>query len=247
MLEKVEGVIIRTQNYGETHVIATLFTDKLGKIGVIARGAKKPKSRMAAVSQMFIHGQYLVRIGKGLGVLEQGEVIQSHRRIREDIVLTAYASYIAELTDKLLDEKSQNYFIYQQFMATLKGLTEDKDPLALTMMYEMKLYKVAGFAPMLDYCQRCKQTEDISGFSVQEGGILCKRCLHIDPNYISINQTQLKLLRLFSEVGMERIANISVKEENKKVIKNILEQYYDTYGGLALKSRKFLKQIDLLS
>ncbi|WP_440895873.1 DNA repair protein RecO [Amphibacillus sp. Q70] len=247
MLEKVEGVIIRAQNYGETHVIATLFTDKLGKIGVIARGAKKPKSRMAAVSQMFIHGQYLVRIGKGLGVLEQGEVIQSHRRIREDIVLTAYASYIAELTDKLLDEKSPNYFIYQQFMATLKGLTGDKDPLVLTMMYEMKLYKIAGFAPILDYCQRCKQTKDISGFSVKEGGVLCKRCLASDPNHISINQTQLKLLRLFSEVGLERIANISVKEENKNKIKNILEQYYDTYGGLALKSKKFLKQIDLFS
>src|SRR5690625_3738160 len=98
MLEKVEGIIIRTQDYGETHVIATMMTDKLGKIGVIARGAKKPKSRMSAIAQMFIHGQYLVRTGKGLGVLVQGEVIESHRRIREDIFLTAYTSYIAELT-----------------------------------------------------------------------------------------------------------------------------------------------------
>lgn len=247
MLEKVEGVIIRTQNYGETHVIVTLFTDKVGKIGVIARGAKKPRSRMAAISQMFIHGQYLIRTGRGLGVLEQGEVIQSHRRIREDIVLTAYASYIAELTDKLLDEKTPNYFIYQQFIETLKGLTENKDPLVLTMMYEMKLYKIAGFAPILDYCLRCKRTDSINSFSIKEGGVLCKNCLHIDPNHVPINEAQLKLMRLFSKVGVERVANISVKDDNKNLLKSILEQYYDEYGGLTLKSRKFLKQIDLLS
>jgi len=65
VLEKVEGVIIRTQDYGETHIIATLLSNKLGKIGVLARGAKKPKSRMSAVTQLFIQGEYLVRLGKG--------------------------------------------------------------------------------------------------------------------------------------------------------------------------------------
>src|SRR5699024_6875435 len=159
-----------------------LFTDKLGKIGTLARGAKKPKSRMATVSQMFIHGQYLVRIGKGLSILEQGEVIDSYRKIREDIIRTAYASYTAELTDKLIDEKKPNYYIYQQFLATLKGISEDKDPLVLTMMYEMKLYKTAGFAPTLDKCQQCGGISDFSGFSIREGGILCKRCLNADPN-----------------------------------------------------------------
>lgn len=245
-MEKVEGVIIRTQDYGETHVIATLFTDKLGKLGVLARGAKKPKSRMSAVSQLFIHGEFLIRTGRGLATLIQGEVVNSHRKIRENIIQTAYASYVAELTDKLLDEKRPNHYIYQQFISTLKGLTEGKDPLVLTMVYEMKLYKLAGFAPTLDHCQNCAGTTDFTGFSIKEGGILCRRCLSVDPHHSPINQTQLKLLRLFSEVDIERIANISVKDVNKNVIKNILEQFYETYGGLTLKSRRFLKQIELL-
>ena len=246
MLEKVEGVIIRTQDYGETHIIATLLSNKLGKIGVLARGAKKPKSRMSAVTQLFIHGEYLVRLGKGLSVIEQGDVIQSHRKIREDMFLTAYASYLAELTNILLDEKSPNYYIYQQFLATLNGIVEQKDPLVLSMMYEMKLYKVAGFAPIIDYCQSCQQSDQIRAFSIKEAGVLCQRCLSIDPNHWPINETQYKLLHLFADVDMERVANITVKQENKLVIQQILEQYYDTYGGLALKSRKFLKQIDKL-
>lgn len=246
MLEKVEGVIIRTQDYGETHVIATLFSDRLGKIGVLARGAKKPKSRMSAVTQLFIHGDYLVRTGKGLSVLEQGDVIQSHRKIREDIFLTAYASYLAELTNVLVDEKKPNYYIYQQLLSTLKGITDQKDPIVLSMMYEMKLYKIAGFAPIIDRCQNCQRTDLIHSFSIKEAGVLCKRCLSVDPNHRPINQTQYKLLRLFSEVDMERVANINVKNENKLIIREILDQYYETYGGLTLKTKKFIKQIDLL-
>ena len=246
MLEKVEGIIIRTQDYGETHIIATLLTDRLGKIGVIARGAKKPKSRMSAVSQLFIHGQYLVRVGKGLGVLEQGEVIESHRKIREDIFLTAYASYIAELTNILLDEKRQHYQVFQQFLMVFKGLIDQKDPLVLTIIYELQLYNIAGFAPTLDTCQNCQQKDKISAFSIREAGVICQRCLAVDPNYIALNQRQLKLLQLFAEVDLGNIGNISVKEENKRLIQKILEQYYDSYGGFALKSRRFLNQLDLL-
>ncbi|BAM47248.1 DNA repair protein RecO [Amphibacillus xylanus] len=246
MLEKVEGVIIRTQNYGETHLIATLLTDKLGKIGVLARGAKKPRSRMAAVTQLFIHGEYLVRLGRGLSILEQGDVVNSHRKIREDIFLTAYASYLAELTNVLVDEKQPNYYVYQQLLLTLQGITDFKDPLVLTLMYEMKLYNVAGFAPTIDRCQNCQRTDQINAFSIKEAGVLCQRCLAIDPNHRPINQTQYKLLKLFSEIDMNRVANINVKAENKEVIRQILEQYYETYGGLTLKSRKFLKQIHLL-
>lgn len=153
---------------------------------------------------------------------------------------------MAELTNILLDEKTPNHYVYQQFLATLNGITEQKDPLVLTMMYEMKLYKVAGFAPIIDYCQSCQRTDQICAFSIKEAGVLCQRCLAVDPNHRPINQTQYKLLRLFAAVDMERIANITVKEENKLIIQNILEQYYETYGSLALKSRKFLKQIDKL-
>lgn len=246
MLEKVEGIIIRTQDYGETHVIATMMTDKLGKIGVIARGAKKPKSRMSAIAQMFIHGQYLVRTGKGLGVLEQGEIIDSHRRIREDIFLTAYASYIAELTNILLDEKRPNYYVYQQFLATLEGFIGKKDPVVLSIIYELKLYRIAGFAPTLDLCQNCQELNRLEAFSIKEAGVLCYKCLSVDPNHIRLTQTQIKLLQLFLEVGVDQVANISVKDENKLMITKILEQYYDSYGGFRLKSRKFLKQLDQL-
>ncbi|WP_067837017.1 DNA repair protein RecO [Amphibacillus sediminis] len=245
MFEKVEGIIIRTQDYGETHKIVTIFSKEYGKIAAIARGAKKPKSRMAAIAQMFIHGQFLIQLGKGLGAIQQGEVIQSYRKIRENIVQTAYASYLAELTDKLMEEKKPDYYLFKQFDATLTALSQDKDPIVLVMMYELKLYQIAGFAPVVDRCCHCGATDLLVGFSITEGGVICQRCHHLDKYSVKLNSTQLQLLRLFAQVNMDRIANISIKEENKRVLKGLIEQYYEQYGGLYIKSKKFLNQIDL--
>ncbi|MRH43093.1 DNA repair protein RecO [Aquibacillus halophilus] len=247
MFEKVEGIILRTQDYGETHKIVTLLTKEKGKIGAIARGAKKPKSRMAAVAQPFIHGEFLVRMGSNLSTLQQGEIVFSYRPIREDIVKTAYASYIAELTDKLMDQKIPDPYLFQQLTHTLHAIAEDKDPEILTIIYELKMYKKAGFAPVVNHCVHCGGKNGRFSFSVTDGGILCQRCDRLDSNSFPLSDNLVKLLDMFSRVDVARIGDISVKIENKKLLQQIMEQYYDQYGGYFLKSKKFLKQLDSLS
>ncbi|WP_173916109.1 DNA repair protein RecO [Halobacillus sp. Marseille-Q1614] len=245
MLEKIEGIVLRTRDYGETHKIVTLFTREKGKIGVMARGAKKPKSRMSSITQPFIHGQYLIQIGSGLGLLSQGEMLSSLRVIREDIVKAAYASYLAELTDKLVDEKQPDPFLFEQFLKTLQWIAEDKDSEILAMMYELKIYRKAGFAPKVDACLNCGREEGPFSFSVVEGGLLCFRCKQRDPQAYGLTDPLSRLLRLFLHMDVKRLGQVSMKAENKKKLRQILDEYYDRYGGYHLKSKKFLKQIDL--
>lgn len=246
MLEKVEGIVIRTGDYGETHKIVTLFTRERGKIAVMAKGAKKPKSRMAAITQPFVYASFLIYKGSKMGTLQQGEVLQSLRSIREDIVKTAYASYIAELTDKLIEQNQPDPFIYQQLLQTFIWIHEDKDLDILQLMYELKMYKKGGFAPQLHQCVNCGRTDDNYSFSVMEGGLLCRRCNHMDTEAVFLSPTIVKLLRICLDVDVTRVGNISVKKENKELLKQLMDQYYERYGGYFLKSKKFLNQLDWL-
>jgi len=246
VLEKIDGVIIKTQDYGETHKIVTIFSKKIGKFTALARGAKKTKSRMAAVTQPFIQVQFFVYVNSGLSTIQQGEVIESFRPIREDIIKTSYAAYITELTDKLLDAKAPDSYLYDQFHQTLTWISENEDADIPIMMYEMKLFQKGGFAPTLDRCINCGNTSGPFVFSIDEGGILCPRCRHLDSQGIVLSDTLAKLLYLFYSVGLERIGSISVKSENKKLLRQLLHSYYDRYGGFYLKSRKFLDQLDRL-
>ncbi|QDP40639.1 DNA repair protein RecO [Radiobacillus deserti] len=246
MFNKCEALILRTQDYGETHKIVTLFSKEMGKIGVIARGAKKPKSRMAAITQPFIHGEFMIQIGSSLGTMQQGEVIHSLRPIREDILKTAYASYLAELTDKVMEQKQPDTYVYQQLLEILLAINEGKDPEILTIIYEFKMFQKAGFAPTVHQCVHCGQISEMYKFSISEGGFLCPRCAHIDEHGIGIPPKLIKIIQLLSRIDVTRIGNISIKQENKQLLQRIMEMYYDHHGGYYLKSKKFLKQLDLL-
>ncbi|WP_053219136.1 DNA repair protein RecO [Virgibacillus senegalensis] len=246
MFEKTEGIILRTQDYGETHKIVTILTPSHGKIGVVARGAKKPKSRMAAITQPFIHGQFLIQTGRNLGTLQQGEVLTSFRPIREDIIKTAYATYLAELTDKLVEPNHYDPFLFQQLHQTLTWVAEGKDTEILTIIYELKIYQRAGFAPELQQCVNCGNPKGPYAFSAAEGGYLCPRCRHIDEYAISLSENLSRIFSMFASIAMERIGNISIKPENKQLLKKMMEEYYERYGGYHIKSKKFLNQLDLL-
>jgi DNA repair protein RecO (recombination protein O) len=246
VLEKLDGIVVKAKDYGESHKIITVYSKRIGKFTALAKGAKKPKSRMAAVTQPFIYAQFFVYLNKGLSTIQQGEIIESFRPIREDIIKTAYASYIMELTDKLLDAQAPDINLFEQLYGTLNWIADHEAAEVPIMMYELKLFKKGGFAPTVNECSNCKSKELPFAFSIAEGGFLCRRCVHLDENAIPLPESLTKILYLFLNVGLERVGNISIKPENLKLLRCILDAYYDQYGGYYLKSRKFLKQLDLL-
>jgi DNA repair protein RecO (recombination protein O) len=244
MLQKVEGIVIRTTDYGETNKIVTLYTREWGKVGVMARGAKKPNSRLSAVTQLFSYGYFLIQKGTGLGNMQQGELISSMRTIREDIFLTAYASYILELTDRSTEERKPNPYLFELVLQTLNYMNEEYDLEILIHIFEMKMLNTLGLYPNLNQCAVCGQTDGRFSFSIRENGFLCHRCLNKDPYHLSISSSTLKLLRLFYYFDLSRLGNISVKPETKKEIKRVIDMYYEEYSGLHLKSKKFLDQME---
>ncbi|WP_273832716.1 DNA repair protein RecO [Guptibacillus sedimenti] len=244
MLKKVEGIVIRTVDYGETNKILTIYSRETGKVGVMARGAKKPKSRLSAVSQLFVYGQYLYQHTSGLGGLNQGEIIDSFRSIRNDLFLTSYAAYAAELVDKLTEERKPNPYLFEMLYQVLHALNEEKDPEVILFIFELKMLRVAGITPQLDRCANCGLSEGKFHFSINEGGLLCHRCLSVDPYNIPIMKRTGELLHLFAHIDLGRLGSISLKKETKKEIRQILNLYFEAYSGLYLKSKRFLDQLD---
>ena len=243
MLTKCEGIVIRSTDYGETNKIVTLYTKEFGKIGVMARGAKKPNSRFSAVTQLFHYGTYLFQGSRGLGQLQQAETIESFRSIREDIFLTAYAAFIAELLDKGTEERKPSSSLYDLFYLSLHSLDEGYDPEVIMNIVELKMLHVFGFAPELDRCVNCGAQDGTFSFSVREGGLLCHRCEHIDPYRMKISPAIIRLLRVFYYMDLNRLGTISIKEETKQEIRKVLDAYYGEYLGVELKTKRFLKQM----
>ncbi|QHT60301.1 DNA repair protein RecO [Paenibacillus lycopersici] len=247
MQVRVEGIVIRSMDYGEGNKIVTLLTDTHGKAGVIIRGAKKIKSRHGSLSQLFTQGEYLFYRNSGLGTLTHGEIIESHHVLREQLDMTAYASYAAELVDRALQEEDASAFMYEQLKACLHAFEEGKDLMITTQLFEMKVLQAAGYGPDFNACVSCGNTVGPMSLSAQGGGVLCSRCAYKDAQAYPLSESALKLLRLFQQMDLRRLGNIQVKDETKQQLKGAMRLLMDMHIGIPLKSRSFLDQLDKYS
>ncbi|WP_150266359.1 DNA repair protein RecO [Paenibacillus tepidiphilus] len=247
MLHRVEGIVLRNMDYGEGNAIITLCTENAGKVGVLVRGAKKVRSRHAALIQPFTVGEFVFfRNNGGLGTLNAGEITQSHHALRGDLYLAAYASYACELLDRVLHDEETGSFWYRQLSACLNALEDGKEPGVIINVFEMKILQAAGYGPQLDTCIACGQErpDEQLRISPRLGGVLCRACSHNDPPALEVSPRALKLLRLFAAVDLTRLGNVSVKEETQAELKKIMRSFVDMQLGLRLKSRSFLDQLD---
>jgi len=248
MLHRVEGIVLRSMDYGEGNAIITLCTENAGKVGVLVRGAKKARSRHAALIQPFTVGQFVFfrNNNGGLGTLNSGEITVSHHPLREDLVKAAYSSYACELLDRVLHDEETGSFWFRQLDACLNALEEGKEPGVIINLFEMKILQAAGYAPQLDSCLVCgrdKPDEQLL-LSPRLGGVLCRSCKHNDPPALELSPRALKLLRLFSRLDLTRLGNVDVKEETRGELKKIMRAIMDNQLGLRLKSQNFLDQLD---
>ncbi|SFU93500.1 DNA repair protein RecO [Alicyclobacillus macrosporangiidus] len=156
MLYNVEGIVIRTVAYGETHAVVTLLTPA-GTLGAMARGAKKPQSRLAAGIQFCVQGIYTVYQGRGMGNLQQVEITRSRRGLREHLDKAAYAAYFCELAASASETYPHgSASLFNQFTALLDRLEEGRDdPEVLARMWETKILYLLGAAPDWLRCAAC--------------------------------------------------------------------------------------------
>ncbi|MBX5436522.1 MAG: DNA repair protein RecO [Alicyclobacillaceae bacterium] len=156
MLYNTEGIVVRTTAYGETHSIVTLLTPA-GTVGAMAYGARKLQSRLAAGTQMYTRAVYTIYQRRGMGIVRQLEVVQSHRALREHLDLAAYAAYFCELALAAADERPHGQAgLYSDFAGALAVLDQRRQaPAMVARMWEAKVLRWLGAAPDWGRCVRC--------------------------------------------------------------------------------------------
>ncbi|SFS81975.1 DNA repair protein RecO [Marininema halotolerans] len=243
MLTKIEGVVLRTRDYGESNKIVTIFSREQGKFAAMARGAKKPKSRLGAATQPFTLGFFLCFSSSGMATLSQAEIIESNIHVRSDLLHTAYAAYWVEYLDKLTEEKVPAPFLFDLLLSMLNWLEQGLDPEILSRIFELKVLETAGYRPRLDGCVNCWRTEGPLAFSVSMGGILCHHCFNRDPQRIPITPAAAHVLKQLQRVTPDRLGQVNVKKETLLILEQVMRRFNDEYTGLFLKSRNFLDQL----
>lgn len=241
MIKKIEAIIISEVDYKESSKIINLLTKENGIIGVLARGSKKIKNNLSGVTTKLTYGYFHIQYkDNGLSTLIEVDVIDKFKNIRHRLDLTSYSLYLLELSSMAYRHEPIDN-IYKLLISSLKKIDEGFDYQIISMILELKLLDYLGIKPVIDQCVTCGEKKDIVTISSYRGGYLCKNCYHGET--IS-NIKTIKLLRMFYYVDISKITKLEITDNIKQELHNFINDYYERYSGLSLKSKEFLKNLE---
>ena len=239
MYKKIEGIIVSEFTYEESSKIIKLFT-KDGIISVIAKGAKRIKSPFFGTTSKFTYGIYnIVYKESGLSKLVDSDILDDYRNIKKDIVKVSYVTYITELTLQVYKHE-ENSNIFDLYMASINKINRGYDPIVISDILKLKLLDNLGIKPVIDKCVVCGSVKDIVTVSSYLGGFVCKNCLSNEP---IVDIKTISLIRGLYYVDISKISKLDISDKIKKEIDTFINDYYDRYSGIYLKSSILLEGV----
>lgn len=239
MYKKIEGIVISEYPFEESSKTIKIFT-RDGIVSVIAKGAKKLKSPFFSVTSKLSYGVFdVVYKENGLSKLVDADILNDYRNIKKDIVKTSYATYVTELITKVYKHEG-NSGIFDLYVQSLDKIGEGYDPLVIADILRLKLLDYLGIKPIIDRCVECGNTTDIATISSYYGGYICKHCLR---NEKIVSVKTISLVRGLYYVDISKIKKLDIDNETRKELDEFIDDYYERYSGIYLKSKIFLEAV----
>lgn len=188
---KTEAIVLRTIRYGEADRVLHLYSSTHGRIGAIAKGVRRPRSRFGGRLEPFFRLDLVLHRGRGeLSTVTAAHTVAGHPNLRASGPALGAAARGCDAVLRLLDGEEANYAAYNllcRYLALLDGqeppsgvspfpAVDGAAGLGTALAFRLKLALAAGFAPELASCARCGEAEGLAGFSGAAGGVVCSAC-----------------------------------------------------------------------
>jgi len=201
------AIVIRGRAFGESDKIVTFLTRDLGKVTGIAKGAKRSKRRFVNVLEPFTAVDVTLRIRQhsDLAFINACVLAEVYYSFTRDLEKFGYASYVLELTDRLIRGQEAGAETYDLVQAVLRLLDRSQPEPGILRAFELQLLRQTGYEPVLHECQGCGATYRAAGrLFVQplHGGVRCAACVGESRSHEASEDTLTRLIG-FQETTFE--------------------------------------------
>ncbi|NOW07894.1 DNA repair protein RecO [Clostridium beijerinckii] len=240
---ETKAVIIKTQDFKENDKLVWFYTEKLGKITAIVRGAKKSKSKFLALTLPLCYGEYMVYKGKSLYTLQEGKIIQSFQGLLNNLHKLTYSSYLCELIDIACADNEINMELFKTLITTLYLLNTDAlDYELLIRAFELKLLKTTGYNLTLNNCSICRKKISSSNYiSLSHYGGICDECPK--EHGVFISKGAYNALRFLMNMDIDKLYRLNLNHEIKSEIEKVITFLVSNSYAKKPKSLEMLKFI----
>lgn len=240
---KTRAIVLKTTPFKESSLITSLLTDRHGKIKVIAKGIRRPKSKFCGALEPFSLDEIIFykREFKEMYTLSDAFIVDDFEDVRARPERVHAAMILCEFFDKTLpseEHDDESFLLLLEFLKKLRK-TDETEVKSIVFTYLFRVLSGAGVRPHLDNCVRCHtainyQDKKID-FSINAGGLVCNK--HFDDTVIFLSAETVDLIKKIYDHKDITIDNNSLRE-----IENLIPDYlYYHLNSLVLHSLKHLK------
>ena len=237
---RTQAVVLRSLRLGEADRVLHLYTLDRGRVGAVAKGIRRTKSRFGARLEPLSHVDLMLHSGGGeLHTVTGVDLVSSHHAAREDGRRLGVGLVGLEAMLRLFPEQEANERAFTALTRFLEALDTSeigdgpaaRDPLALS--FQLKLLWLSGYLPHLTSCAECGAENGLAGFSPKAGGAVCDDCANgaIALSSEGIAGIEGLLARPLAEAGEVPLPGRAASEAL-----GVVTATYEYHGGFRLKT-----------
>ncbi len=224
----------------------TLITPEFGKLKVIAKGIRRPTSRLGGSLEPFAELRIALARGRTFDVVTQVSVGHAFLRLRDRLESAATAWYLAELADRSLEERHAAEPLYLLLRRAYELLDAGMAPGRVARWYEMHLADELGVRPEVDRCVECDRVLEASEafrWVPPLGGVLCERCPGPPAMHAQLSLEGLKLLKAYQRMDIEALACLRLGTDVEREVESAMRDFLRTSLEREPRSLAFLDEV----
>ncbi len=245
-LYATDAIVLSRFDLGEADRVLTLLTPELGKIKVIAKGIRRPTSRLGGTLEPFAELRLNLARGRTFDVVTGVAVVRAFLHLRDALEPTATAWYFAELVDRSLEERHSAEPLYLLLRRAYELLDAGMAAGRVARWYEMRLADELGVRPEVDRCVECDrvlEAHETFRWVPPLGGVLCMRCPGPPVGRTSLGLEALKLLKAYQRLDVEALASLRVPSGVEREVETAMREFLRFTLERDTRSLAFLDEV----
>jgi DNA repair protein RecO (recombination protein O) len=241
-----DAIVLSRFDLGEADRVLTLITPGYGKLKAIAKGIRRPSSRLGGSLEPFAELSVALARGRTFDVVTEVRVGHAWLRLRDSLESAATAWYLAELADRSLEERHEAEPLYDLLRRAYELLDAGMAPGRVARWYEMHLADELGQRPEVDRCVECDRMLEPSEayrWVPPLGGVVCSRCPGPPADRSALSLDALKLLKAYQRLDIEALAALRLPEAAEREVEAAMRDFMRVALERDPRSLAFLDEV----
>lgn len=241
-----DAIVLSRFDLGEADRVLTLITPADGKLKAIAKGIRRPTSRLGGSLEPFAELNVALARGRTFDVVTQVSVGHAWLHLRDDLESAATAWYLAELADRSLEERHAAEPLYALLRRAYELLDAGMSPGRVARWYEMHLLDELGVRPEVDRCVECDrmlEADERFRWVPPLGGVVCERCPGPPYERAALSLEALKLVKAYQRLDIEAIAGLRLAAAIEAEVEAALRDFVRVALEREARSLAFLDEV----